>query len=162
MSDVFKFDPDAKTVTFHGDAGLELLYDLLLRAKFGDGYEKPLLVSPWLAKLLKQLDVALPDDGQWFPERPGQPIFDTDDLLAMGDAVIEEGHTVGWWTMTEPERADLSARDHRRAASADRPGGRVHRSRHRRGAGTGAPPGRGRFRTPGSAGARLARGGGWP
>jgi hypothetical protein len=104
MSDVFYFDPAKKSVTFEGDAGLELLYDLLLRAKFGDGYEKPLLVSPWLAKLLKQLDVALPDDGQWFPEKPGQPIFDTDDLLAMGDAVIEEGHTVGWWTMTEPER----------------------------------------------------------
>ena len=104
MSDVFKFDPAAKTVTFHGDAGLDLLYDLLLRAKFGDGYEKPLLVSPWLAALLKQLDVFLPDDGQWFPEQPGRPIFDEDDLLAMGDAVIEEGHTVGWWTMTEPEK----------------------------------------------------------
>jgi hypothetical protein len=104
MPDVFKFDPDAKTVTFHGDAGLDLLYDLLLRAKFGDGYEKPLLISPWLAALLNQLDQALPDDGQWFPEKPGQPIFDTDDLLAMGDAVIEEGHTVGWWTMTEPEK----------------------------------------------------------
>jgi hypothetical protein len=104
MPDVFKFDPKAKTVTFHGDAGLELLYDLLLRAKFGDGYEKPLLISPWLAALLKQLDQALPDDGQWFPEKPGQPIFDTDDLLAMGDAVIEEGHTVGWWTMTGHER----------------------------------------------------------
>ena len=51
MPDVFKFDPAAKTVTFQGDAGLELLYDLLLRAKFGDGYEKPLLVSPWLAGL---------------------------------------------------------------------------------------------------------------
>ena len=101
---VFHFDPEKRSVTFEGEAGLELLYDLLLRAKFGDGYEKPLLVSPWLAKLLKQLDVALPDDGQWFPEKPGQPIFDTDDLLAMGDAVIEEGHTVGWWTMTEPER----------------------------------------------------------
>jgi hypothetical protein len=86
MPDVFKFDRDAKTVTFQGDAGLELLYDLLLRAKFGDGYEKPLLVSPWLAALLKQLDQALPDDGQWFPEKPGQPIFDTDDLLAMGEA----------------------------------------------------------------------------
>ncbi|ALL12480.1 hypothetical protein [Caulobacter henricii] len=104
MPDVFKFDPAAKTVTFEGDEGLELLYDLLLRAKFGDGYEKPLLVSPWLAALLKRLDQALPDDGQWFPERPGQPIFDTDDLLAMGDAVIEEGHTVGWWTMTPLEK----------------------------------------------------------
>jgi hypothetical protein len=101
---VFHFDPETKSVTFQGDAGLDLLYDLLLRAKFGDGYEKPLLVSPWLASLLKQLDQFLPDDGQWFPEQPGRPIFDEDDLLAMGDAVIEEGHTVGWWTMTEPER----------------------------------------------------------
>ena len=101
---VFHFDPEKKSVTFAGDEGLELIYDLLLRAKFGDGYEKPLLISPWLAALLKQLDQALPDDGQWFPERPGQPIFDTDDLLAMGDAVIEEGHTVGWWSMTEPEK----------------------------------------------------------
>jgi hypothetical protein len=50
--------------------GLDLLYDLLLRAKFGDGYEKPLLISPWLAALLNQLDQALPDDGQWFPEKP--------------------------------------------------------------------------------------------
>jgi hypothetical protein len=104
MPDVFWFDPARKSVTFEGEQGLELLYDLLLRAKFGDGYEKPLLISPWLAALLKQLDKALPDEGQWFPEKPGQPIFDTDDLLAMGDAVIEEGHTVGWWTMTGPER----------------------------------------------------------
>lgn len=101
---VFHFDPEKKSVTFEGEAGLELLYDLLLRAKFGDGYEKPLLISPWLASLLRKLDRALPDDGQWFPEQPGRPIFDEDDLLAMGDAVIEEGHTVGWWTMTEPEK----------------------------------------------------------
>ena len=106
MSDIFKFDPEAKTVTFQGDEGLKVLFDLLLRAKFGDGYEKPLLVSPWLAALLRQLDQALPDDGQWFPEKPGQPIFDTDDLLAMGDAVIEEGHTVGWWSMSEAERRE--------------------------------------------------------
>lgn len=104
MSDVFRFDPDKKSVTFEGDAGLTVLFDLLLRAKFGDGYEKPLLVSPWLATLLKQLDTVVHPAELRFPERLDQPVFDQDDLLAMGDAVIEEGHTVGWWTMTEPER----------------------------------------------------------
>ena len=106
MSDVFKFDPEAKSVTFQGDDGLKVLFDLLLRAKFGDGYEKPLLVSPWLAALLKRLDRVVHDAELRFPEKVGQPIFDTDDLLAMGDAVIEEGHTVGWWTMSEPERRE--------------------------------------------------------
>lgn len=104
MPDVFKFDPEAKTVTFQGDEGLKVLFDLLLRAKFGDGYEKPLLVSPWLAALLKRLDRVVNHAELRFPERIGQPIFDTDDLLAMGDAVVEEGHTVGWWTMSEAER----------------------------------------------------------
>jgi hypothetical protein len=104
MSDIFTFDPDAKTVTFSGDEGLKVLFDLLLRAKFGDGYEKPLLVSPWLAALLRRLDGAVHAAELRFPEKVGQPIFDTDDLLAMGDAVIEEGHTVGWWSMSEPER----------------------------------------------------------
>jgi len=104
MSDIFTFDPDAKTVTFSGDEGLKVLFDLLLRAKFGDGYEKPLLVSPWLAALLRRLDGAVHAAELRFPEKVGKPIFDTDDLLAMGDAVIEEGHTVGWWSMSEPER----------------------------------------------------------
>ncbi|MGH1556783.1 hypothetical protein ACRAWD_01145 [Caulobacter segnis] len=119
---------------------------------FGDGYEKPLLVSPWLAALLKRLDRVVHDAELRFPEKIGQPIFDTDDLLAMGDAVIEEApHRRLVVDERGLERRDAICAAPSPRRTPDRSRDRVHRKRHQRRPRAGPPPGRGRQRAPGSA-----------
>ena len=53
MPDVFKFDPEAKTVTFHGDAGLELL-DSYYRPPGKAREQQPFLATVWRRPLCDQ------------------------------------------------------------------------------------------------------------
>jgi hypothetical protein len=102
----FDFDDEAKSVTFKGHR-LHLLLGLIQRAKFGDRHDKELLLNGWLADLSWRIARAL-DLGA--PQPPSTPmaveptIFDTDLVLAIRDAIIADGVSMGWWSWSIEER----------------------------------------------------------
>ena len=105
MADEFDFNDEAKSVTFSGNR-LHLLLTLISRAKFGDRHDKMLLLNGWLAELSLRIVGALGLEGRM--SQVGVPdeaaIFDNDFVLAVSDAIISEGATIGWWTKTVEER----------------------------------------------------------
>ncbi len=105
MADEFDFDDEAKSVTFKGPR-LHLLLALIQRAKFGERHDKMLLLNSWLAELSLRIIGALGLEGR--TPQVGVPdevtIFDNDLVLAVSDAIISEGATIGWWTKTVEER----------------------------------------------------------
>ena len=105
MADEFDFNDEAKSVTFSGQR-LHLLLGLIQRAKFGERHDKMLLLNGWLAELSLRIVGAFGLGGR--APQVGVPdeitIFDNDLVLAVRDAIISEGATIGWWTKTTEER----------------------------------------------------------
>jgi len=102
----FDFDDEAKSVTFKGHR-LHLLLGLIQRAKFGDRHDKLLLLNGWLADLSWRIVRALDLGGRLPSSTPmvAEPtIFDTDLVLAVRDAIIEDGVALGWWSWSVEER----------------------------------------------------------
>jgi hypothetical protein len=106
VTDAFDFDDEAKSVTFKGRQ-LHLLLGLIQRAKFGDRHDRLLLLSDWLADLSWRIVRAL-DLGNL--KRPSTTtvakptIFDTDLVLAVRDAIIADGVSMGWWSWSVEAR----------------------------------------------------------
>lgn len=105
MADEFDFDDEAKSVTFSGQR-LHLLLGLIQRAKFGDRHDKLLLLNEWLADLSLRIVSALGLQGRTPQVGVADEVtmFDADLILAVRDAIIAEGATIGWWTKTVEER----------------------------------------------------------
>lgn len=106
MAGEFDFDDEAKSVTFKGHR-LHLLLGLIQRAKFGDRQDKELLLNGWLAdlswRIVRALDLGEPQPRST-PVTVEPTIFDTDLVLAVRDAIIEDGVSLGWWSWSVEER----------------------------------------------------------
>jgi hypothetical protein len=105
VADEFDFNDEAQSVTFSGQR-LHLLLGLIQRAKFGDKHDKLLLLSDWLADLSTRIIGTLGLTGR-SPQlcvADEVTIFNDGLILAVRDAIIANGATIGWWSKTVEQR----------------------------------------------------------
>jgi hypothetical protein len=95
------YDPETDSIQLNGIAVVMLT--VILKAKFGDKFDPETLFHPGVAKLVKDLHKST----QSSASDPEIPMFNRDDLFAIGRAVFDDSDRLGWWSMTSDDRVTL-------------------------------------------------------
>jgi len=94
-------------VTFEGRSGQTLLLNVLLRAKFARPLEPITFLNPWMAELIRSLNLRLRAGLPAQPASPHLPLFgdDAETRQDIASAIVADASHLGWWNRSRAEQA---------------------------------------------------------